>query len=358
MIGICFGGYCPLHRGHLEAIMKAKKQCDKAFVIVCGYDNEPRAEEIGLDINKRYKLVSEFFKDDEQITVLKVNDTKLGIDESMSLSNWKVWSDEVMRLIKNVINGEINEDVMFYVGEELYVECLNKIGYKVTFIPKENGISGTLLRSGGLEHFSFIAKTFQPYFVKNILIIGTASEGKTTLVNDISKFFNIPKTIEFGRKYMEEKNITDVDLVGNDFHQFISGQYEEYRNAVMNSSCGVTIQDTDNLVTLMYAKAYVEDDAINISEEDYEALKQHAHSVQKYFNWNHIFILTPANPTFVDDGSRYMKQASIEERQKNMDKLNALIEEFGYPKDKITYLKGGDFENNFNIVKKYIEKLL
>ena len=28
-IGICFGGYCPMHRGHLDVIMKAKKQNDK-----------------------------------------------------------------------------------------------------------------------------------------------------------------------------------------------------------------------------------------------------------------------------------------------------------------------------------------
>ena len=37
-----------------------------------------------------------------------------------------------------------------------------------------------------------------------------------------------------------------------------------------------------------------------------------------------------------------------------MDKLNKLIKEFGYDKSKITYLKGGEFENNFNIIKEYI----
>ena len=275
----------------------------------------------------------------------------------MSIANWKIWSDAVIDIIKDTLKDNFSNDITFYVGEEFYAKSLNTLGYKTEFIPKTNGMSGTLLRHSGFNHFSFITKVFQPYFVKNILIIGTASEGKTTLVNDISKFFNIPKTIEFGRKYMEEKNITDVDLVGNDFHQFISGQYEEYRKAVLNSSCGVTIQDTDNLVTLMYAKAYVEDENINMNENDYEALKQHALSIQKYFNWDHIFILTPANPIFVDDGSRYMKQASMEERMKNMEKLNELIEEFNYPKDRITYLKGGDFENNFNIVKDYIESL-
>ena len=353
MIGICFGGYCPLHRGHLEAIMKAKKKCDKAFVVVCGYDDEPRGKELGLDLNKRYKLINQFFKDDEQVTVLKVNDTKLGLDQSMSLSNWRIWANEVIRQI-NPTDG----DIMFYVGEEKYIEYLNAIGFKTTLVPRENGISGTLLRKDGLNHFNFITKIFQPYFVKNILIIGTASEGKTTLVNDISKYFNIPKTVEYGRIYMEEKNITDVDLVGNDFHQFISGQYEEYKKAVLNSTCGVTIQDTDNLVTLMYAKAYVDDDAIDFNNEDYEALRQHALSIQKYFKWDHIFVLTPANKTFVDDGMRYMKQSSIEERWKNMRILQDLIQEFNYPKDRITYLKGGDFERNFEIVKNHISKLL
>ena len=57
-IGIPFGGYCPLHRGHLDLIMRAKKENDLAFVVVCGYDNEPRASEINLDLNKRYNILT------------------------------------------------------------------------------------------------------------------------------------------------------------------------------------------------------------------------------------------------------------------------------------------------------------
>ena len=30
-IGICFGGYCPLHQGHLDVIMRAKKENDKCL---------------------------------------------------------------------------------------------------------------------------------------------------------------------------------------------------------------------------------------------------------------------------------------------------------------------------------------
>ena len=41
-IGICFGGYCPMHKGHLDLIMKAKKENDLCYVVVCGYTDEPR----------------------------------------------------------------------------------------------------------------------------------------------------------------------------------------------------------------------------------------------------------------------------------------------------------------------------
>lgn len=359
-IGICFGGYCPMHRGHLDVIMKAKKQCDKVFVVVCGYDNEPRANEINLDLNKRYALVTEFFNGDEQITVLKVNDTKLGIDESMSLHNWTVWTKEVKSQVKRIAEPEhvtIYSPYHFYVAEQKYVDDLTAIDEPVIYIKRVNPISGTAIRKEPMKWFPQIARTFQPYFVKNILVIGTASEGKTTLVNDIAKYFNIPKTVEYGRIYMEQRNITDVDLVANDFHQFISGQYEEYKKAVMNAQRGITIQDTDNLVTLMYANAYAHDPDIDIDTVDYAALTHHAKSIQKYFNWDHIFVVRPANKTFVDDGCRYMKQASMSERLKNMKKLDNLIESFGYDQNKITYLTGGEFEKNFEIVRDYIQNL-
>ena len=65
-----------MHQGHLDLIMKAKKENDICYVIVCGYDNEPRANETGLTLNRRFTLVKQMFKDDEQIRVLQVNDTK------------------------------------------------------------------------------------------------------------------------------------------------------------------------------------------------------------------------------------------------------------------------------------------
>ena len=60
-VAICFGGYCPLHQGHMDVIMRAKKENDYCIVIVCGYDNEPRGWEINLNLEERYNLIHDFF---------------------------------------------------------------------------------------------------------------------------------------------------------------------------------------------------------------------------------------------------------------------------------------------------------
>jgi len=40
-----------------------------------------------------------------------------------------------------------------------------------------------------------------------------------------------------------------------------------------------------------------------------------------------------------------------------MNQLKMLIDVFNYDKDRITYLTGGEFEKNFEIVRDYIQNL-
>lgn len=358
-VAICFGGYCPLHQGHLDVIMKAKKENDKCLVIVCGYDNEPRGWEINLNLEERYELIKDFFKDDEQIIVDRINDTKLGIDESMSANNWEVWTEEVKHLL---IDYQLYDycDITFYVAEPYYKDCLEKncvFDTDVILIPKLNQVSGTQIRKNPVKYWNKITSPFKPYLCKNILVIGTASEGKSTAVRDISRYFDIPYADEFGRRYLVEHEMTDVDLRYHDFQIFLMGQMLSCANNIKESKNGVFISDTDNTVTLMYAQAYVDDPNINISQDDYDKLYADAKKINEdyKFKWDHIFIFPPSK-TFVDDGTRYMKQASMEERNKNFAKLIKLVNDF-YPEVSKTYLNGS-FLENFNNVKDYINSLI
>ena len=281
-IGICFGGYCPMHQGHLDLIMKAKKENDICYVVVCGYTDEPRGNELGLNINNRKRLIKEFFKNDELIRVLTVNDTELGIDESMSEHNWKVWTDYVKYQITDDLTGgdptfpfspderieAYDLKLTFYVGEKFYVESLNKLNINAVLVGydenspsnRSNDITATYIRQNPQYYWDKIVSTFKPALTKKILVLGTASEGKSTLVKDIGNYFNIPYTTEFGRDYMEKHCMLDPDITVNDFVEFLIGQRQYYFDALNDKgNKGVIISDTDNLVTLMYAKAYVSD---------------------------------------------------------------------------------------------------
>lgn len=357
-VGITFGGYCPMHKGHLDLIMKAKKENDICYVVVCGYDNEPRADEIGLTLKRRYSLVKQMFKNDEQVRVLMVNDTELGIDESMSESNWDIWLKCVARQI--VQNGTSAYDNVFswYVGEDSYVQALNKrvingIIDRTVYVDRGlNPISATLIRENPVKYWNSIALPFRQYFSTNILITGTASEGKSTLTRDIATYFGIPYSEEYGRTYMEYYGKDDTDLTVTDFQQFLIEQRRDTQKKIESpGNCGVVISDTDNIVTLMYAKAYVEDNNIDLTEEDYKTLEQLAWNIKRGIQWDRIFLLPPKNK-FVDDGCRYMAQSSMEERMKNYDRLVELLKQFGWW-DKVVILNG-TFLENFNKVKDYI----
>ena len=370
-IGITFGGYCPMHQGHLDLIMRAKKENDLCYVIVCGYDNEPRADEIGLTLNRRYSLVKQMFKDDEQIKVFKVNDTELGIDESMSESNWDIWlhcvEDQVEALEEKIADELIGfTEYTWYVGEQSYVDSLKKRIYdrhkdntfgivdNVVYVERsKNPISATLIRENPIKYWNKIAWPFRQYFSTNILITGTASEGKSTLTRDIATYFGLPYSEEYGRTYMEYYGKDDTDLTVTDFQQFLIEQRRDTQKKIESAgNSGIIISDTDNLVTLMYAKAYVEDPNIDLTEEDYKTLETLAWNIKRGIQWDKIFLLPPKN-TFVDDGCRYMKQSTMDERTKNYNILVQLLKEYGWW-DKVQVING-DFLENFNIVKEYIE---
>ena len=367
-VGITFGGYCPMHQGHLDLIMQAKKENDICYVIVCGYDNEPRADEIGLTLNRRFSLVKQMFKDDEQIKVLQVNDTKLGIDESMSDSNWDVWLSYIARQINNmevILNTKGYINYTWYVGEKSYVDALEKRKYdkftfagwniidNVVYVERTiNPISATMIRENPIKHWNKIAWAFRPYFSTNILITGTASEGKSTLTRDIATYFGIPHSEEYGRTYMEFYSKSDTDLTINDFQEFLIEQRRDTKTKIESpGNCGVVISDTDNIVTLMYAQAYVEDNNIDLTEEDYKTLETLAWNIKRGIQWDKIFLLPPKNK-FVDDGCRYMEQSSMEERTKNFNRLVNLLKQFGWW-DKVEIING-DYLENFETVKNYI----
>ena len=119
-----------------------------------------------------------------------------------------------------------------------------------------------------------------------------------------------------------------------------------------NGNRDITIHDSSNLTTLMYAWAYANDTNINLTMDEYERLEALARCLERDVKWNMIILVKP-HGKFVDDGTRYMKQSSMDERMGNYKKLLGLLESFGLL-DKVVEV-GGTYLENFEFVKVTIE---
>lgn len=342
------GQFCPLHQGHLDLIMRAKKENDRCIVAVLGGGGaDPR-----FPHPRRTQLVREFFMNDPHVQVIGLEPTAVGPDGSPTPSGWRAALDQVSRLADRP-----SASITTYTATPAHVEPLRQAGGRPLLVPQEQALQSAQIRRNPLPYWQKIAAPFRPYLTRNLLVLGTASEGKTTLVNDVARYFGLPTAVEWGRVYMEQHSLRDPDLTVDDFVEFLTGQVRLCQQAIRQASQGIMLSDTDNLTTLMYAKAYAEDGRMRLTPQDYaEVLYPLARSLSGQIQWDRIFLLQPGG-TYVDDGLRFMGQSSMDQRQANHRKLLGLLHDFGLD-DRVVLLQGGRYLQNFQTLKTYIHDLL
>jgi len=164
-IGIAFGCFIPLHTGHMSLIDMALKENDRVVIGVCGYradrgrDFIPFADRIAL-ITRKYSS--------DRVTVVAIDDEKLGLDGTFTLSNWERWGGE---LFANAGLDPFSkaDRYTWYTGEPSYREKLGKIyeGHEFRLIDRTvNTISGTQVRENPSAHAGDIAPEFLEYLTK------------------------------------------------------------------------------------------------------------------------------------------------------------------------------------------------
>lgn len=355
-IGVVFGSFSPLHQGHLDLIMRAKKENDGGcIVIVCGYDGD-KGEPL-MPHSKRYRYVREFFADDDLVAVYAINDTEHGIAKYPN--GWDKWLEEFSNIwsIATSPFQLVLPKAHWYVGEKEYHDELIRRGECSTLLDRtENPISATMIRQNPIKYWDKITRPFRRVFSTNILICGTASEGKTTLTVDLGKYFNAPYSHEWARDYMKESCVSEWELDEADFLAFLEGQYN-LNKSLINSpgNHGVFFADTDSMVTRMYAEYYAKDKELNLSDEEFKHIAVAADAITKKCRWDKIYVLCPKGK-FVDDHQRYMGHSEMEERKELYEILMKNIEASGN-KDKVTVLDGG-YMNNFASIVKDVKEII
>lgn len=358
-VGVVFGSFAPLHQGHLDLIMQAKKENDGGcIVIVCGYNGD-KGEPL-MPHNKRYRYVREFFADDDLVAVYAINDSEIGI--AGYPNGWSGWMSEFNRIWNKAVDYSkslIPPHRVWYVGDQIYYNDLINMWHEDAVIidrTATNPISATMIRNNPIKYWDKITFPFRRVFSTNILICGTASEGKTTLTADLGKYFNAPYSWEWPRDYMEESCVSDWELDGADYIAFLEGQYNLNKKLINSpANHGVFFADTDSMVTRMYAEYYAKDKSCALTQEEFEKIAVMADELARKSRWDKIYLLCP-HGVFVDDHSRFMAHSGMKERQELFEILCNNIKASGNW-DKVTILDGG-YWNNFKRIVKDIREII
>ena len=344
-VGIVFGTFAPMHRGHIDLIIKAKRICDSVKVIVSGREGD-RGDKIGLSLQKRFRYIREVFNDDSLVEVSKLDEANM----PLMPEGWDVWLDELF----NVSNTNKDDDLLFFVNEDEYVEELQKRGFKTQLEERNFGISASLIRENPFQYWRFIAQPFKRHFTKKVLVLGSASNGKTTLVKDLGLFYSAPTSLEYAREYQTTNNVRDDELTAKDYFYLLDGQYAQTSKAIdSKENKGLVIADTNSTVTKAYYDYYL-DDSSSDTDLDIKAVEHLYKSLVTKEKWDLILFVQPTGE-YVDDGFRDMTMADEQIRQAFTDYLLQITKE-NHANTKRIFLDE-DYLGNYNKAIKEIETI-
>lgn len=352
-IGVYFGTFSPFHQGHYSEMLKAMLNNDGVVLIVSGYKGD-RGDAIGLPLERRFRYLREEFKDEPDVRVAMLNEDNI----PRYPDGWTPWLNDLNRIVQesvadytsDIFSKDDTVNINVYSGEEEYYDYFNKHTAWTPVLTDRSAlpISGTKIRNNPYKLWDYIMPSFKRHFVKKVLVVGSASKGKTTLIRRLGKVFSAPISKEYAREYEISSNITDDELTANDYAHFIQGQYDLNSEAITeDSNKGLAIFDTDAMVTKVYSKLY-------LKPEEQAVLAPLFDDTIKREDIDLILFIT-GNSEYVDDGFRNMNWSSD---QKAFDeKLREYIHDFNLD-NKVVNITGDTYESRFNQSKKEIEKLI
>ena len=344
-VAVVFGTFAPLHQGHIDLIQRAKRQCDRVCVIVSGYKGD-RGEEVGLPLQKRFRYIREGFSNDELTQIYKLDETEL----PRYPLGWEPWLKTALETIQ--YDAE-KEELIFYVGEKTYQEELEARGFQAHLQERQFGISGTLIRANPSKYWKYIAQPFRRQFTKKVLIMGSASNGKTTLAKDLARFYDAPVSLEYAREYQIRNNVRDDELTPKDYYYLLLGQYDQTSKLIDSSANrGLVIADTNSLVTKGYYDYYMEVEGQETSMTD--TFDNLFVSILAKEKWDLILFVQPIG-SYVNDGFRDMTMADDEIRTSFSNHLDHLRHQ--YLSDIPTVYLGQDYLGNYEEAKCVIDTI-
>lgn len=349
-IGVFFGTLAPMHVGHQAEIYKATALNDGVVVIASGYTGD-RGDQMGLPVEKRFRYLREAFSDESDIKIDYINEDNM----PQMPDGWDEWTRTLVATVKrNIVNQDAK--ITFYTGEPDYkVELEKRLPqtgqFKVSLMDRTVlKISATEIRKDPIANWDYINRVFRRHFTKKVTVMGSASTGKSTLVRRLARTSNSPFSEEYAREYQERSNVSDDELIVKDYIRLIQGQYDANSREINSpANNGLTIFDTDAMVTKVYADMWLD-------EADRAQLQPLFDNTISEEQIDLILVIPPVTP-YVDDGFRNMSTADEASRWAFHRALMRVIDEYGFM-DKVVLLDAkGDSDDPYGYYARYLQAL-
>ena len=330
--GLVLGKFFIPHTGHLFLIDSAVKECEKVYVIMCSLKREFVPGEI------RYNWLKKIYEKNPNVEIIWCQDENPQYpNEANSVDEFYnvYWCPSVYSRVKIL-------DAVF-TSEDYGDEFARYLGVKHVLVDKERKnlpISGTKARSNPYEYWDFIPDIIKPYYTKKIVVVGSESTGKSTLVQKLADYYNVEHVEEYGRYYTEKIKIAK-DLEVEDYYNIAKKHFEIVEECKSKTKNKMIFVDTEAMTTKLFGEMYIDgfkDERIEefISKQHYD-----------------LYILLDTSVKWVDDETRDFFQ--YEDRKKHFNMIQRELE-----KNKVNYVVihgDGNYDKRFELAKIHVNNL-
>lgn len=171
-IGVTFGCFIPLHKGHMSVIHQAGVENNAVILGVTGYDMD-RGRDF-IPFLRRVRLMREIYGHRSDVCISEVDDRAIGLTGTFSLSAWKKWCEELFYNAGYLPDDKRNE-YHWYIGEQDYIEKIKTLYPAHCFHLMDRNVipvSGTAIREKPGAHEDDIHPAFLQYLKANGQIKG------------------------------------------------------------------------------------------------------------------------------------------------------------------------------------------
>ena len=335
-IGMFGGKFLVVHQGHVRAMQKAAAMVDSLYVIVTynveleqnSYFNHSVITPISIE--QRLRWWHQIIKDINNVSVHAVEETNINNEP-----DWESCADRIKAVVAKPIDVVFSSEPSYgHYFSRLYPNAKH-----IVIDPNRQAypISATRIRNeGAIKHWRQLPDVVKPYFAKSVVIVGTESTGKSTLVSKLAEYYETCLVAEAGRHFYEA--IGAEIVLYEDFSAIAYEQKHQERQArkVANK---VFFIDTEAITTQYFSMAYL---------QARQAVLDEIAKLQNYDLW---LFLEP-DVEWVADGLRSFGEVKV--REKNNRLLKGLLAEFGIDYHVIS----GDYDKRYHKAVSLVDKLL